>query len=360
MRLVVGGGGTGGHLFPGIAIAEAFIEWEKGNEVLFIGTERGIEMRILGEKGFRLKTIGVKPIKGRSILEKIKAIWGLPRSILDAVSILREFKPDMVIGVGGYASAPVLIAAWLMGIKRVLHEQNVIPGMANRILKYFTHHIFISFEGAKRYFPKNKTTLTGMPVRKDLFSFINNDNGNKRDKFNIFIFGGSAGAHRINEKMLEALDYLEGIRSSLRLIHQTGFNDYEWVSSYYRAKGFEAIVKPFFDDMGRYYKISHLVICRAGASTIAELAICGKASILIPYPYAAHNHQFINAKQLVEIGAAMMIEDRELTGKGLSEKIIFIFEHPEEREKMEKAVKAIAMPDAAKDIVRYCYQMVTG
>lgn len=366
MRFVIGGGGTGGHLFPGIAIAEAIVEWEKGNEVLFIGTKRGIEMRVLQQRGFKLKTIEAKPIKGRSILDKIKAVLGFPRSVLEAISILKDFKPQMVLGVGGYSSGAVLIAAWLMGLKRVIHEQNVIPGMTNRVLKYFANRIFVSFEETMRYFPRHKTLITGMPVRKEIISSLTGNQSDlkdglyKNDKFTLFIFGGSAGAHRINEKMLEALDHLGEIKSSLRLIHQTGFNDFEWVSNHYKAKGFEAIVKPFFDDMWEYYKISDLIVCRSGASTIAELAISGKASILIPYPYAAHNHQLINATKLVEIGAAIMIQDRELSGESLSQKILFVFKHPEEKKRMEQAIKTIAMPDAARNIVRYCYEMVTG
>jgi len=363
MKCIIAGGGTGGHLFPGIAIAEAFVEMEKGNEVLFVGTEKGIEIRILGEKGFRLKTIKARPIKGRSIIEKVKTIWTLPLAISEAVSILRDYRPEIVLGVGGYASGPVILAALILGLKRAIHEQNVIPGMTNRLLKYFVQKVFISFEETKRYFPKRKTIFTGMPVRREIvYSLIggsfNETMEDKKDRFNIFIFGGSAGAHRINEKVIESLTYLENIRSSIRFIHQTGINDYNWVSEVYTEKGFDAIVKPFFNDMASYYRISDLIICRSGASSLAELAICGKAAILIPYPYAANQHQLINARQVVEMGAAMMIEDKKLNGEILAKKIVYLFNHPEERERMGKAFRRMAKPHAAQEIIRHCYKMV--
>lgn len=360
MRCVIAGGGTGGHLFPGIAIAEAFIEKGKSNEVLFVGTKKGIEMRVLGVRGFSFKTIKIKALKGKSIIEKLATLWSLPIAISKAVSILKDFEPDIVIGVGGYASGPVILAASYLGIKTVIHEQNVIPGLTNRMLKYFTHKIFISFKEANRYFPTQKTILTGVPIRKEIVALLTATEGineDRKDKFQIFIFGGSAGAHRLNEKMIEAITYLGDIKSFLRVIHQTGFNDFNWVSKNYHGKGFDATVKPFFDDMAQYYKNSDLIICRSGASTIGELALAGKAAILIPYPYAAHNHQFFNAKHLVMKNAAMMIEDRELNGKLLAEKILYMFNHPEERERIGKAIRSFSKPDAAQEIVRHCYEL---
>ena len=356
MRCVVAGGGTGGHLFPGIAIAEAFTEREAGNEVLFIGTERGIEVRVLAGGKFALKTIRALPLKGRSFLEKIKALGTLPLALSEALSVLREFRPQIVLGVGGYASGPALLAALLLGIKRAIHEQNMVPGMTNRILRGFSQRIFVSFEETKRYFPGKKTIVTGNPIRKE-FLFCS-ANRQKTGKFTVLIFGGSAGAHRINEAMMDALPSLHGIDSSLRFIHQTGREDLEFVSKGYEKEGFDALVKPFFEDMVTQYHGSDLVICRAGASTLSELAVCGKGAILIPYPYAAHQHQLINSRRLVDLGAARMVEDKELTGQSLAQAILHIYSHPEELRRMEEAIRQVARPKAAHDIVDHCYALV--
>ena len=360
MRCVIAGGGTGGHLFPGMAIAEAFVGREKGNEILFIGTEKGLEARILPGGKFPLRTIKVKPIQGKSLLEKVKAIWNLPMAISEACSILKEFQPQLVLGVGGYASGPTLLAAFFLGMKRAIQEQNVMPGMTNRILKWFSQRIFVSFEEAKEYFPDRKTVVTGNPIRKEFFVSLKKDQEGmkKKDRFTLLIFGGSAGAHRINQAMIEALDRLQGIKSSLKIIHQTGEKDLDFVSEAYREKGFEALVRPFFEDMATTYQVSDLVICRSGASTVAELAVCGKAALLIPYPYAAHHHQLINAKKLVDLGAARMILDQELNGRAIAQTILQLYDHPEERVRMEETIQRLGKPRAAEEIVDHCYALL--
>jgi UDP-N-acetylglucosamine--N-acetylmuramyl-(pentapeptide) pyrophosphoryl-undecaprenol N-acetylglucosamine transferase len=360
MRCVIAGGGTGGHLFPGMAIADAFVEREKGNEVLFIGTEKGIEAKVLAGGKFPLRTIQAKPIQGKSLMEKVKAIWSLPVAISEACTILKEFQPQLVLGVGGYASGPTLLAASLLGMKRAIQEQNVMPGMTNRILKWFSQRIFVSFEEAKKYFPEKRTLVTGNPIRKEFFATLREDKeaGKKKDRFTLLIFGGSAGAHRINRAMIEALSTLQGMKSYLKIIHQTGKEDLDFVSEEYRRKGFEALVKPFFEDLALYYQISDLVICRSGASTVAELAVCGKAALLIPYPYAAHQHQWMNAKKLVDRGAAKMILDQELNGRIIAQTILHFHDHPEERARMEEAIQRLARPRAAEEIVDHCYALV--
>ena len=272
------------------------------------------------------------PFKGRPLLRKIRALGSIPLAVSEALSILKDFRPQIVLGVGGYASGPVLLAAYLLGIQRAIHEQNMVPGMTNRILKWFSQRIFVSFEEARSYFPEKKTWVTGNPIRKEFFSLLK-ETAERRDRFTVLVFGGSAGAHRINEAMMEALDSLQRVRSSLRFIHQTGREDLEFVSRGYREKGFDALVKPFFEDMVAQYQASDLVVCRAGASTIAELAVCGKGAILVPYPYAAHQHQLINARRLVDLGAVRMIEDKDLTGPSLAQAILHLQSHPEEMRK---------------------------
>ena len=356
MKCVIAGGGTGGHLFPGIAIAEAFVEKEMGNEVLFIGTERGIEARVLAGGKFPLKMIQVMPLKGRSFIGTLKALWTIPKAVWESYAILKEYKPNLVLGVGGYASGPTLLAAFLLRMRRAIHEQNMIPGMTNRILRWFSQRIFISFEETKKYFPEVKTIVTGNPIRKEITAF--GPLKKKEDRFTILIFGGSAGAHRINMAMMEALDFLQGLRSSIKLIHQTGMEDSDFVSKGYEKKGFEALVRPFFDEMVLYYRMADLVVCRAGASTVAELAVCGKGAILIPYPFAAHDHQLINAQKLVDRGAAKMILDRELNGSSLSQTILHLYHHPEERERMEEGILKVGRPRAAEKIVDHCYALI--
>jgi UDP-N-acetylglucosamine--N-acetylmuramyl-(pentapeptide) pyrophosphoryl-undecaprenol N-acetylglucosamine transferase len=266
-----------------------------------------------------------------------------------------------VLGVGGYASGPTLLAAFFLGMKRAIQEQNVMPGMTNRILKWFSQRIFVSFEEAKRYFPEGRTVVTGNPIRKEFFAHLKEDGGEmkkKRDRFTLLIFGGSAGAHRINQAMMGALDHLQGIKSSLKIIHQTGKEDLDYVSKEYREKGFDALAKPFLEDMATYYRVSDLVICRSGASTLAELAACGKAALLIPYPYAAHHHQWINAKKLVDLGAARMILDQELNGETISRTILHLYGHPEERDRMAETIQRLGKPRAAEEIVDHCYALL--
>jgi UDP-N-acetylglucosamine--N-acetylmuramyl-(pentapeptide) pyrophosphoryl-undecaprenol N-acetylglucosamine transferase len=370
MKCVIAGGGTGGHLFPGLAVAEAFVEKELGNEVLFIGTEQGIESRVLPGGKFPLKMIQARPFKGKTFREKVEAIWALPLAMFQALKILRKFQPHIVLGVGGYASAPAVLAAFLLGTKRAIHEQNLVPGMTNQLLRWFSHRIFVSFEETKKYFPERMTRVTGNPVRRAVLTCLSFEktgwpvlegkaswNG-KGDRFILFVLGGSAGAHRINVAMMEALSHLEKMKSSLRVIHQTGRGDFDFVSNGYEVKGFDALVRPFFDDMASCYGRADLVICRAGASTIAELAACGKAALLIPYPYAAHQHQHLNAQKMVDRGAAMMIRDEGLTGTSLAQMIQQLYSHPEERAAMERAIRDMGHPNAAQEIVEHCYALV--
>ena len=254
------------------------------------------------------------------------------------------------------------MAAFFLGMKRAIQEQNVMPGMTNRILKWSSHRIFVSFEEAKKYFPEGKTIVTGNPIRKEFLAALREgkEGMKKKDRFTLLVFGGSAGAHRINQAMIEALEHLQGLKSSMRIIHQTGKEDFDSVSKSYQGKGFDAFVRPFFEDIANYYLVSDLVICRSGAGTVAELAVCGKAALFIPYPYAAHHHQLINAKKLVDLGAGKMILDEELNGRSLAEIILHLYGHPEECANMEEAIRQLARPRAAEEVVDYGYALVEG
>jgi UDP-N-acetylglucosamine--N-acetylmuramyl-(pentapeptide) pyrophosphoryl-undecaprenol N-acetylglucosamine transferase len=285
------------------------------------------------------------------------ALWRVPLGIVASARIIQEFKANLVIGVGGYASGPVVLAAFLSRIKRAIQEQNAIPGSTNRLLGRLSDAIFISFEESKSYFPRGKTILTGNPVRK---GFLQGLEGNRDgDEFNLFIFGGSQGAHRINEKMVEALDWLGEARDRLKITHQTGGDDLKFVSQNYQRRGFRASVRAFIDDMANCYRNAHLVICRSGATTASELTVSRRASILIPYPHAIGDHQTFNAKALVEAGAARMILDSDLTGKLLADTILHLYRNRDEISAMEKRVGDLARPNAADLIVDWCYNLVS-
>jgi UDP-N-acetylglucosamine--N-acetylmuramyl-(pentapeptide) pyrophosphoryl-undecaprenol N-acetylglucosamine transferase len=357
MRIIIAGGGTGGHLFPGISIAEAFKIRKDRNKILFVGSRRGIEEGLIPKMGYDLRTIPVSGIRGKPLPRKLISLLTIPPGIAASLRINKEFRPDLVIGVGGYASGPVVLAAYLMGIKRAIQEQNAVPGSTNRLLGKLSDAVFISFEDSRSYFPQGKTILTGNPVRRELLrGFEDTRNG---DKFTLFIFGGSQGAHRINEKMVEALDWLEEGRDTLRIIHQTGEDDLEFVSRNYQRRGFHASVKVFIDDMASCYRDAHLVICRSGATTVSELTACRRASILIPYPQAIHNHQTLNAKALLKAGAARMISNSDLTGKLLADTILYLYRHRDEISAMEKQAGDLAQPNAADLIVDWCYELVS-
>lgn len=357
MRIIIAGGGTGGHLFPGISIAEAFKIREGRNVVLFVGSRRGIEEALIPKMGYELRTISASGLRGKPFARKLVSLWTIPLGIAASARIIGEFRPDLVIGVGGYASGPVVLAAFLLRIKRAIQEQNAIPGSTNRLLGRLSDAIFISFQESRSYFPESKTILTGNPVRRNFLQEF--EENRKGDQFNLLIFGGSQGAHRINEKMVEALGWLEGVRDTLNIIHQTGSNDQEFVSRNYQRRGFRALVKAFIDDMAPCYRDAHLVICRSGATTVSELTVCRRASILIPYPHATHDHQTLNAKALVKAGAAQMISNSDLTGKLLANTILHLHRNRDEILTMEKRAGDLAQPNAADQIVDWCYKLVS-
>jgi UDP-N-acetylglucosamine--N-acetylmuramyl-(pentapeptide) pyrophosphoryl-undecaprenol N-acetylglucosamine transferase len=355
MRVIIAGGGTGGHLFPGVAIAEELVMRDRSNSILFVGTSLGLEAQILPEKGIPLRTISVRGIKGKSLAQKVGALSKIPRAIIDALGIIRDFNPHLVIGLGGYVSGPMLASASLAGIRRVIQEQNLTPGTTNRILAPLAHRVCVSFEESCRYFAPEKVVITGNPIRRE---FTLPHKTSERQGFGLLVFGGSRGAHRINQAMVEALDRLGDLKPHLRVTHQTGTDDASAVASAYEQKGFVATVEPFIEDMVTPYRQARLVVCRAGATTISELTACGRASILIPYPFAVNNHQESNARSLVDKGAARMILDRDLSGEALAGEIHTLYREPEKIEAMEKASAELGKPDAAKRIVDECYRIV--
>ncbi|MBI1821082.1 MAG: undecaprenyldiphospho-muramoylpentapeptide beta-N-acetylglucosaminyltransferase [Nitrospirae bacterium] len=358
MKIVIAGGGTGGHLYPGIALAKAFQNYFKGVQILFIGTEKGIESRVLPGEGFTLKTIEVEGWIGKNRMTLLKTLIRFPKSLGQSYRLLKAFRPNLVIGVGGYASGPVLLVAAFLKIKRIILEQNVIPGLTNKILGHWVHQVFGSFEGSKAYFPRKKFFFSGNPVRKEI---INIRAGKESGELTLLVFGGSQGAHAINQAVVDALDILKkDPRLSIQWIHQTGPKDFQWVKEQYEAKKISARVEPFIFNMAQAYETSDLVICRAGATTLAELTACGKPAILIPFPFAAHRHQEKNAYFFKKMGAAEVIDQADLDGRLLAKKIEGIFLTPNQMNLMAEKAAALGKKDAAEAIIDRCLQLGLG
>jgi UDP-N-acetylglucosamine--N-acetylmuramyl-(pentapeptide) pyrophosphoryl-undecaprenol N-acetylglucosamine transferase len=355
--MVIAGGGTGGHLFPGIAIAEEFLARNPANRVLFIGTERGLEKRILGSLGFPLRTLKVEGLQGRGTFQILASLLRIPGSMLASFRILHTFQPDIVVGVGGYASGPAVLAARLMGIKTAIAEQNAFPGLTNRILGCFVHRIFVTFPASARWFPAGRIRITGNPIR--IAFLADKPAGHKDDpRFTMLIFGGSQGAHAINRVVIEALRDLAHMKDQIRFIHQTGEKDRETVAQAYREQGFTAEVSPFILDMAAAYRAADLLLCRAGATSIAEITAGGKAALLIPFPFAVNDHQTQNAELLARAGAAQMIQEKGLNGRKLAAVIERLYRHPEEIKQMETVSASMGNIRAAVDIVDACMELI--
>ncbi len=356
-KLLIAGGGTGGHLFPGIAVAKVFMAKNQDNKVLFVSAGNAFELKALSLAGFNHQSIDSEGIKGRGLWQKLRGMMKIPKSIAQSLLILFRFKPDAVLGVGGYSSGPVLIAAWLMFIPIIIQEQNSLPGITNRILAWFVNRIYLSFESSERYFSRflsKKFKVVGNPVREEILSLQPDTLKDKR--LVVLISGGSQGAHAINTAVADSLQYLEN-KDQFFFIHQSGTADEAVVRDAYEQHKTASIVKAFFEDMGTLYHQADLIICRAGATTIAEITAVGKAAIFIPFPFAADNHQVFNAKSLLDHHAAGMILEKDLNGKMLAEKIGYYASYPEKLKIMAKNAKTFGKPEAAKLIVEDIYDI---
>jgi UDP-N-acetylglucosamine--N-acetylmuramyl-(pentapeptide) pyrophosphoryl-undecaprenol N-acetylglucosamine transferase len=350
LRVIIAGGGTGGHLFPGLAVADA-LGRRRPSRIVFVGSSRGIETRVVAKRGYPLRTLPVRALRGQGFLGLANSVLRLPASLLSAWRLLGEIRPDLLIGVGGYASGPVVIAGRWHRVPTVLLEQNAHPGLTNRVLAHFADRICVSFSESMEYFPRGGTVQTGNPVRPPTEPMAA-----RREGFSVLIFGGSAGAHRLNDIGVEAVARLE--RSRLHVVHQTGDADFDTVRDRYRQLEIEADVRPFIDDMAAAYAAADIVVCRAGATTLAELTALGKPALLVPYPYAADDHQRKNAESLVARGAAMMILDRDLSAASLSQAIAGCRAEPERLAAMARAARSLGRPDAAERVVDVCLELI--
>lgn len=353
---VIAGGGTGGHLYPGIALARELQSQEKEIKIFFVGTSKGIEMQVLPREGFPLELVRVEGLLGKGVLRGIRVICGLPLSLWDSFRILKKIRPVLVIGVGGYASGPFLLASALKGIPRVILEQNVIPGMTNRFLASWMDKVVVSFEKSRSYFGKIPVEVLGNPVRGELLK--NREFSMKEKERTLLVVGGSRGAHRINLAMVEALTILKKEVQNLFIIHQTGESDFLWVQREYEKCGIRGRVSPFIYDMAESYKQADLVVSRAGATTVAEITVCGLPAILIPYPYASHNHQLKNAEVLEKAGAARVIEDEACDGPRLASEILALINAADRLSEMRSISLGLGYPQAVRDIAHLCLSLV--
>ncbi|MFN3395301.1 MAG: undecaprenyldiphospho-muramoylpentapeptide beta-N-acetylglucosaminyltransferase [Thermodesulfovibrionales bacterium] len=355
MKVIIAGGGTGGHVFPGIAIADEISRRDESAEVTFVGTEHGIERSIVPQEGYSIRFLRAEGIVGKSMIKKLRAGIKVTLSIFDSYKIINELKPEAIIGVGGYASFGMVLTGCLLSIPTMIMEQNSVPGLANKVLGRFVDAICVTYHESLSFFPKEKTYITGNPVRQgiirgerdkayELFSL-------DRNRFTILVFGGSAGATRINRAICDAFNYLTDIKDQIQFLHQTGRSDIEWVKESYRRWGFRGTVTPFIYEMAEAYAVSDLVISRAGATTLSEITAIGRPAILIPYPFAASGHQEENARKLTAAGAAKMILDDDLSGEVLSEEIKKTIGNDDLRKEMERTARSLGRPDAAGQIV---------
>lgn len=348
MKVLIAAGGTGGHIYPGIAVANEIMRRDAQSEVLFVGTARGLEKKIVPENGFQLSLINSAGLKNVGLKNLLKGLALLPRGFLEARQIIRQFRPHVVVGAGGYVSGPVLLMAVIMGVPTLVMDSNAVPGFANRRLAMFVDKAALTFKEALPFFGK-KGVVTGNPVRREFFDIPEK----KRSKvFHLLIFGGSQGARAINTAMSDALGGLAKYNGDLTITHQTGEADFEKVRAAYAASNFENVdVRPFIADIFTEFEKADLIVCRAGATTCAEVSAAGKAAVMIPFPGAADDHQKKNAEALQNAGAVRMIVQSELSGERLSGEISGLIDSPATIDEMERAAKSLGRPDAAEKTV---------
>ena len=348
IAIIVAGGGTGGHLFPAISVVKEVEKRVEHCRVLFIVGRQARGAEIISRSGYQLETVDVEGMKGRGWKKRLSVLSRLPKSVSQSLGHIRRFGPDVVFGVGGYSAGPVCIAARLKGIPTAIHEQNAIPGVTNRMLAMIVDKVFVSFDKTRGLLKRPGAIVTGTPIRQELI--VDMDAHKPRDgRFTVLVMGGSQGAKAINRAFADALYLLKSKGQNIDVIHQTGQADYHRTLEDYKAKGLEGQVVPFIEDMAQAYSRAHLVICRAGASTIFELAMLRKPAIVIPYPFAANRHQDFNARALADTGGAVVVFERDMDGNRLAGLIERAMKDKDFLQYTE-AVSDLARPNAAADI----------
>lgn len=349
--LMIAGGGTGGHIYPAIAIASEYIARDPSRKVIFVGTERGLEKTIVPKAGFPLEFISVGGLKGKGGLDLLRNIARLPLGIIQAFGVVGRHRPDVVLGVGGYSSGPVLLAARLRGVPTIIHEQNAYPGLTNRWLAKFVKAVVVAFPDALARLNRPDGVVTGNPVRKEFFATHRQPAPAGRQR--LLIFGGSQGSRVLNDAMTGALLFLSRLKGRLDIVHQTGPNELKKVQEAYRTSGAfpNARVVPYLDPIVDEIAAADLVVCRAGAMTIGELSAIGRAAIFVPFAAATNNHQELNARVVERAGGGVVITESELSPERLGQAIADIVNDPQRVRNMGEAARSLAAPDAGKKIV---------
>ena len=353
MRIIIAGGGTGGHVIPALAIAHQ-LKKQFDAEVLFIGTARGIETRLVPAAGFPLELIQVGALKNVSLLTRAKTMFDLPRAIGASSRMLSEFDPEVVIGVGGYASGPAMVAAIRRRLPTLAFEPNVVPGFANRMVARWVSAAAVHFEETCKYFPRCQ--VTGVPVRSAFFSIPPKNGGVPT----LLVFGGSQGARAINQAMIQSLAGLREKIPGIHVIHQTGQRDYDHVLAAYHQSGISGEVHKFIDDMPGTFGRADLLVCRSGASTVGEITAAGKPAIFVPFPAAADDHQNVNARALERAGAAVVVEESNLGAAYLVETIVALMGDSGRLQSMSGAARSLAHPKAVEEIAEMVERLAAG
>jgi UDP-N-acetylglucosamine--N-acetylmuramyl-(pentapeptide) pyrophosphoryl-undecaprenol N-acetylglucosamine transferase len=347
MKLLIAGGGTGGHVFPAIAIAREWLSRGKEREVVLVGTQRGIEMKLVPQAGLPLETLRAAGLKGKGGLTLAKNFATLAPGVLDAFAILRKHRPIAALGVGGYAAGPMLLATWMRGIPNVIFEPNAEPGFTNKVLVKLSKRIATGYDVTVPALG-NKASVTGNPVRAEFFAI---QPRKPQRPFRLLITGGSQGALPINRTFVDAMDALAARKDELSVLHQTGERDYNAVRTAYARREFNAEVVPFLGNMAERFAWADLIVCRAGAITAAEIAAAGRAAIFIPFGRATDSHQLRNAQEMVKANAGRLIAEPELTADRLCKEIFALIDQPEEIEQLSRHAHTLGKPNAARDIV---------
>lgn len=356
MRVVIAGGGTGGHLFPGVALAEELRA--RGHDVTFVGTARGIEARVLPELGWPLEIIEVSGLKGAGLGAKARGAAQIPRALARSNEILKRLSPGLVVGVGGYASGPVVLRAAMRGIPTAILEQNSVPGITNRLLGRIVRIVCGAFPGAEKFFPAKKYRLLGNPVRQQVRTAL--AAAATTTPRALLVVGGSQGAHAVNELVAGALELLAARGVRFPVVHQSGSADHDALVARYADAKIGVDVRAFIDDMASAYRDAKLVVSRAGASTLAELTALGVPSLLVPFPQAADDHQTANACDLVEAGAAELAVQARTTPGDLAERIETLLSDEQRLQRMREAALTMGRPNAHRDIANTLLALVPG
>ena len=345
---LIAAGGTGGHVFPGLEVARELRR--RGHHAVFVGTRRGLESRAAPESGFPIEFVQTDALKGVSLARRLRTILRMPGTLVEAASILDRHRPAAVLSLGGYAAGPLALMALLRDVPLIILEPNARPGLSNRLVGPFASWSLLGFPGGERYFARNRCEVSGIPIHEEFFQVPPR---NRRTPMTVLITGGSQGSQNLNRALIEALPLWARHRrlGEMRFLHQTGLNEQESVQSAYESHGANARVEAFFDDMPAAFGQADLVVCRAGASAVAEASAAGKASILVPYPFAADQHQLLNARAMEQAGAARVVLDREITGSRLVEEVDRLVGDPDQLRQLERAARRLAMPGTVQRIV---------